>query len=129
MDYKDLNQLLIASIAPYFLEKGSFWIQENTQELLNASKTQSFFEDNIIFIEQNQSYNFSGFLRKLDEMGYERVFKVSEPGEFSQKGGIVDVFPINMNSSARIDFLGNKLDAIILLDIKISDEKKSKNIL
>jgi len=123
------NKALIVSITPYFLEKGNVWIQENTQELLSASKTQSFFEDNIIFIEQGQSYNFSGFLRKLDEMGYERVFKVSEPGEFSQKGGIVDVFPINMNSSARFDFLGDEIESITLLDTKIEDEGKSREIL
>src|SRR3989344_6606608 len=123
------NKALIVSITPYFLEKGNVWIQENTQELLSASKAQSFFEDNIIFIEQGQSYNFSGFLRKLDEMGYERVFKVSEPGEFSQKGGIVDVFPINMNSSARFDFLGDEIESITLLDTKIEDEGKSREIL
>src|SRR4030042_508145 len=129
MNDKSLNQLLIVSITPYFLEKGSFWIQENTQELLNASKTQSFFEDNIIFIEQNQSYNFSGFLRKLDEMGYERVFKVSEPGEFSQKGGIVDVFPINLMNAVRLDFFGNEVESIKTLNIKIDNETKSRDIL
>jgi len=126
---KDINQLLIVSITPYFLEKQTFWFEENLQEILNARHSQSFFEDNIILLQKDHSYQFSQFLRKLDEMGYERVFKVSEPGEFSQRGGIIDIFPINLMNAVRLDFLGNEVDSIKLLDIKIDDENKSKEIL
>jgi transcription-repair coupling factor (superfamily II helicase) len=68
-------------------------------------------------------------LRKLDEMGYERVFKVTDPGEFSQRGGIIDVFAVNMNQAVRLDFLGNKVSEISLLDAKIIDENKARDIL
>ena len=117
------------SITPYFLEKEAVWFEENLEKVLRAGKTQSFFYDNTAFLEKGRNYNFSQFLRKLDEMGYERVFVVREPGEFSQRGGIVDIFPINAMQSVRLDFLGNKLEIIELLDIKIDDEKKYKEIL
>jgi len=129
MDEKDLNQLLIVSITPYFLDKELLWYSENLQQMLEARHTQNFFEDNIIFLEKNQNYQVSQFLRKLDEMGYERVFKVSDPGEFTQHGGIIDVFPINSMNAVRIDFLGNEVDSLKPLDIKIDDEKKFKEIL
>ena len=125
----NLNQLLIVSITPYFLEKEGFWYEENLQEMLNARNSQSFFEDNIIFLQKDHSYQFSQILRKLDEMGYEKVFKVSDPGEFSQRGGTIDVFPINLMNAVRLDFLGNEVDLIKPLDIKINDEKKSKELL
>jgi len=129
---KNLNQLLIVSITPYFLDKGFLWFTENLQEILDARHSQSFFEDNIIFLsrrsrgsstakpsgQKGDIINFSQFLRKLDETGYERVFKVSDPGEFSQRGGIIDVFPINMTNAVRLDFLGNEVDSIKLLDIR-----------
>ena len=124
-----LNSTLIVSITPYFLEKEAVWFEENLEKVLRAGKTQSFFYDNTAFLEKGKNYNFSQFLRKLDEMGYERVFVVREPGEFSQRGGIVDIFPINAMQSVRLDFLGNKLEIIELLDIKIDDEKKYKEIL
>ncbi|MCX6722053.1 MAG: hypothetical protein NTY04_02600, partial [Candidatus Staskawiczbacteria bacterium] len=126
---QSLNNILIVGITPYFLDKEAFWFQEHLQEVLNARHSQNFFEDNIIFLEKDHSFQFSMFLRKLDEMGYERVFKVSEPGEFSQRGGIVDVFPINLLNAVRLDFLGNEVDSIKILDIKITDEKKAKDIL
>ncbi len=62
-------------------------------------------------------------------MGYERVFKVSDPGEFSRHGGIIDVFPINIKNAVRLDFLGNEVDEIKILETKIDDEEKSKEIL
>lgn len=124
-----LDQILVVSITPYFLEKGAIWFDKNLKKILQSSKTQSFFQDNILFLEKGQNYNFSQLLRKLDEMGYEKVFKISDPGEFSQRGGIIDIFPINTIQAIRLDFLGNKLESIELLDMKINDEKKSKDIL
>lgn len=125
----EVSRVLIVSITPYFLEKGNFWFQQNLNKILEARKTQSFFEDNILYLGRNQIYNFSQFLRKLDEMGYERVWQVSEPGEFSQRGGIVDVFPVNSNFAIRFDFLGNKIESIEQLPIKIENEKSAKELL
>ncbi|HCC59748.1 MAG: hypothetical protein A2402_02520 [Candidatus Staskawiczbacteria bacterium RIFOXYC1_FULL_37_43] len=115
MNNEGLKNLLIVSITPYFLDKEVFWFEKNLKKIMQASKTQSFFEDNIIFLEKGETYNFSQFLRKLDEMGYERVFKVQEPGEFSQRGGTVDVFPINLMHAVRFDFFGNKVESITVL--------------
>ncbi len=124
-----LESVLICSITPYFLEKGNFWFEENINKILEARKTQTFFEDNVLFLEENQNNNLSQTLRKLDEMGYERVWQVSEPGEFSQRGGIIDVFPVNSIKAVRFEFLGNKIENIEQLPVEIKDEKAAKEIL
>jgi len=121
-----IDKILIVSITPYFLEKGNFWFDKNLNKILEARKTQSFFEDNIIFLEKNKEFNFSQFLRKLDEMGYEKVQTTSEPGEFSRRGGIIDVFPINLNQAVRIDFYGNLIENIEKLPVEIKNEKEAK---
>jgi transcription-repair coupling factor (superfamily II helicase) len=123
------EKVLIVSITPYFLEKGNFWFKENLNKILQARKTQSFFQDNTLYIGRNQRYNLSEFLRKLDEMGYEKVLSISEPGEFAARGGIIDVFPVNLNNALRFEFLGNKIEEILELPIKIEDEKTVKEIL
>ena len=66
---KKLTQLLIVGVTPYFLDKEFFWFEENLHKILVARHSQSFFEDNIIFLQKDNSYQFSQFLRKLDEMG------------------------------------------------------------
>jgi transcription-repair coupling factor (superfamily II helicase) len=126
---REIGSVLIVSITPYFLERENFWFEKNLKKILKIRRTQSFFEDNTIYLEKNRIFNFSQFLRKLDEMGYEKVLKVSEIGEFSQRGGIVDVLPINLNYPIRLEFLGNKIEQILKLPIEIKDEKKAKEIL
>lgn len=121
--------MLIAGIVPYFLEKNYFWFKQNFEKILKARKTNSFWQENTFFLEINQIIKLSEFLKKLDELGYEKVWETREPGEFSQRGGIVNVFPINLMSAVRIEFMGNKIINIKELPIKITEEKKIKEVL
>jgi len=124
-----LENVLIVSIIPYFLERENLWFDQNIKKILEARKTQIFWQENTLFLEKNLKIPFSFLLRKLDEMGYEKVWQVSEIGEFSQRGGIVDVFPINLNFAIRIEFLGNKIENIFRLPLEIENEKREKEIL
>ncbi|MDO8436309.1 MAG: helicase-related protein [bacterium] len=124
-----IDRVLIVSITPYFLEKGNIWFEENLKKILEARKTQSFFADNLIYLEKDQGCNLSEILRKLDEMGYEKVLQIAEPGEFSQRGGIIDVFPVNSSQAVRLEFLGNRIENIEQLPIRVKDEKTTKEIL
>ncbi|MDD5145686.1 MAG: CarD family transcriptional regulator, partial [Candidatus Pacebacteria bacterium] len=116
-------------ITPYFLEKGNVWYAQNINKILEARKTQTFFEDNTIILEKNQKANLSEILRKLDEMGYEKVLEVTFPGEFSQRGGVLDVFPINLNQAVRFELFGNKIEEIFELPATFEDERQAKDIL
>jgi len=126
---REIDKVLIVSIIPYFLERENFWFEKNLKKILEARKTQIFWKENTLFLEKNLKIPFSFLLRKLDEMGYEKVWQVLQIGEFSQRGGIVDVFPINLNFAIRIEFLGNRIENIFRLPIEIEDEKREKEIL
>jgi transcription-repair coupling factor (superfamily II helicase) len=121
-----MDRVLIVSITPYFLERGNLWFEKNLRKILEARKTQSFFEDNTIFLEKGLEIKLSQFLRKLDEMGYEKVQQISEPGELSRRGGIIDLFPLNLNYAVQIEFYGNLIENIKKLPIGIKDEKEIK---
>lgn len=123
-----LGRVLIVAITPYFLEKGNVWFEENFNKIAQARQTQPFFQDNTLLLEQGAEEGLSLLLRKLDELGYEKVFEVRDPGEFSHLGGHIEVFPINMPNAIRIEFLGNKVEAMERLE-KSADEQTAKNIL
>ena len=125
----ETDKVLIVSVTPYFLEKGNFWFEENLNRILKSRKTQSFFEDNTLFLTKDQKINLSQVLRKLDEMGYEKILQVQDPGEFSQRSGILDVFPINLNYALRLEFLGNRIKTIERLSTEVKDEKTTKELL
>ena len=124
-----INTILIVSITPYFLEKGNVWFEKNIQTILQSANTQQFFKDNTLFLEKDRQYSVSELLRKLDEFGYEKVLDVENLGEFTHRGGTVDVFPINSSNAVRIDFIGNKIENIERLDMVIASEETAKAML
>jgi transcription-repair coupling factor (superfamily II helicase) len=126
---KTAENLLIVSITPYFLEKGNNWFTENLRKILEAAKTQQFFQDNILFLEKDRHYSVSELLRVLDEFGYEKVLEVRDMGEFSHQGGSVELFPIHINHGIRVEFVGNRVEAIEHLPVEVQDEQAAKEIL
>ncbi len=54
----------------------------------------------------------------LFEYQFKRVDFVSEPGEFSVRGGIVDVFSFSHDEPYRIEFFGDDIDSIRTFDVE-----------
>lgn len=53
----------------------------------------------------------------LDEYGFERVDYVYEPGQYSLRGSILDVFSFSHELPYRIDFFGNEVETIRTFDV------------
>jgi transcription-repair coupling factor (superfamily II helicase) len=51
-------------------------------------------------------------LERLVVLGYERVDRVSRPGEFTVRGGIVDVFPSTRRSPVRVEWWGDEVESV-----------------
>ena len=64
----------------------------------------------------------------LFEYEFKRVDFVTEPGEFSVRGGIVDVFSFSHDEPYRIEFFGDEVDSIRTFDVEtqLSTEKVKK---
>ena len=64
----------------------------------------------------------------LFEYHFNRVDFVSEPGEFSVRGGIIDVFSFSHDEPYRIEFFGDEVDSIRTFDVEtqLSTEKLTK---
>ncbi len=53
---------------------------------------------------------------RLVRMGYERRDQVDSPGQFSVRGGILDVFPITEEAARRIEMWDDEIDTIRVMD-------------
>jgi transcription-repair coupling factor (superfamily II helicase) len=49
-------------------------------------------------------------------LGYEPEAVVEEPGTFSQRGGIIDVFPPDQDQPVRIELFGDEIESLRLFD-------------
>ena len=76
--------------------------------------------------------DFGDFQKALHErMDYSSEILCEEPGQYSLRGGIIDVYPVNANQPYRIDFFGNVVDDIRAFDptSQRTSEKKSEIVL
>ncbi len=55
--------------------------------------------------------------RQLVTAGYQRCAQVEGPGQFSVRGGILDVFPPRAQFPARIEYWGDEIDSIAWFDV------------
>ena len=65
-----------------------------------------------------EALNLDFFNEVLFEYQFKRVDFVTEPGEFSVRGGIVDVFSFSHDKPYRIEFFGDEVDSIRTFDIE-----------
>jgi len=68
----------------------------------------------------------------LFEYQFKRVDFVTEPGEFSVRGGIVDVFSFSHDEPYRVEFFGDEVDSIRTFDVETqlsTDQIKKINII
>ncbi|MBN2350631.1 MAG: transcription-repair coupling factor [Bacteroidales bacterium] len=59
----------------------------------------------------------------LEEYGFKRVDFVYEPGQYSIRGGIVDIFSYSCDFPFRIDFFGDEVESIRSFDIENQTSK------
>ncbi len=63
-------------------------------------------------LARDQDLPQDDFLNHLASVGYERSETVEAPGQFSVRGGIVDVFSPETNAPVRLEFFGDTLESL-----------------
>lgn len=80
--------------------------------------TRKELDKNTLKIQVQDSYSLDFLNEVLFEYEFRRVDFVTEPGEFSVRGGIVDVFSFSHDEPYRIEFFGNEVDSIRTFDVE-----------
>ena len=63
-------------------------------------------------LTKGKELNLKSLSHSLARLGYERVALVETEGQWSQRGDIVDVFPVAAELPVRLDLFGDELDQI-----------------
>ncbi|MCI8773745.1 MAG: transcription-repair coupling factor [Lachnospiraceae bacterium] len=74
-------------------------------------------QKNIVSINKQSHIDESMLAEKLTELGYEKNYQVEAPGQFSIRGGIVDVFDLTEENPYRIELWGEDVESIRSFDI------------
>ncbi len=88
------------------------------EALFEKVVTRKALEKNTLKIAVGDQISIDFINEVLFEYHFKRVDFVSEPGEFSLRGGIVDVFSFSNDNPYRIEFFGNEVDSIRTFDVE-----------
>lgn len=83
--------------------------------------------ENIISIDKGSVIEEDALARKLVAMGYEKSWQVEAAGQFSIRGGIVDIFDLTSENPVRIELWGDEVESIRSFDI-LSQRSVEENI-
>lgn len=84
--------------------------------LMHRLIPRSIFEQAIFRLEIAGTLERETLVTNLLRLGYRRVSVVEIPGEFSLRGGIVDIFSTAYANPVRAEFLGDQVESIRLFD-------------
>lgn len=90
--------------------------------------TRKELDKNTLKIKLEDTLSLDFLNEVLFEYQFKRVDFVTEPGEFSVRGGIVDVFSFSHDEPYRIEFFGDEVDSIRTFDVEtqLSTDKVRK---
>lgn len=98
------------------------------EALFEQVVTRKELQRNTLKIRTGDSLSLDFLNETLFEYHFRRADFVTEPGEFSVRGGIVDVFSFSHDEPFRIEFFGNEVESIRTFDVEsqLSTDRRSK---
>ena len=75
-----------------------------------------FLSGHTFFFRQGEKLNEAALKLQLQQAGYDPVSAVMRPGEYSIRGGLIDLFPMGSSLPYRLDLFGDEIEQIRAFD-------------
>ena len=98
-------------------DNNEFIVLINAEDLKRNIISKDKFKSSLVELKKDDEYLFEELIQKLEEYNYEKKDFVEEVGDYSVRGGIIDLFPENYNAPLRIEFFGEQIESIREFDI------------
>ena len=98
------------------LEREKVTIVTSIDSCLDCLVPLAVWKEKVIKIRNDSEIDLDRMKRHLLELGYEWAAQVEVPGQFSIRGGIMDVFSLTEDNPWRIELWGDEVDSIRSFD-------------
>ncbi|BCJ87407.1 transcription-repair coupling factor [Effusibacillus dendaii] len=85
------------------------------------------FTESVIKLSVGDEVNLDSIVERLVYLGYERSELVESKGQFSVRGGILDVFPLTMEMGVRVELFDVEVDSIRTFDPTTQRSQEKRN--
>ncbi|MFW5730283.1 MAG: transcription-repair coupling factor [Desulfonatronovibrionaceae bacterium] len=80
--------------------------------LLHFLPPRKIIEDHFLLVLENEDVSPDHILARAAAWGYKRQDMVSQPGEISRRGDILDIYPSGYASPVRMEFFGDSVESL-----------------
>jgi transcription-repair coupling factor (superfamily II helicase) len=95
----------------------SLYVVAHPEALAELVVTKKNLDTRSLTLKTNQTVNVDEIVAELRQLGFREVDYVYEPGQFSLRGSILDVFSFSHEYPFRIDFFGDDIDSIRTFEV------------
>ena len=90
--------------------------------------SQQNIDDHRIHLTTGQTIDITDVAHRLRDLGFEMVDYVYEPGQYAQRGSIIDIYSYSSEYPYRVDFFGDEIDTIRTFEVEdqLSKDRKSE---
>ena len=123
------NVLLRAEVLNRLTEtRNNVYLVTHPEALSEKVITKNFIRKNTLNLKVNEAVSVDFIIDLLNEYGFESTDFVVEPGQFSIRGGIIDVFSYSNDYPYRIEIMGDEVASLRSFDPEnqLSIERLSK---
>lgn len=85
--------------------------------LMTSMVPLSVYNEHTLHINKEDAIDEKRLAKNLIAMGYTRNYQVEAPGEFSIRGGIIDIFDLTEENPYRIELWGDDIESIRSFDV------------
>jgi len=80
--------------------------------LLFETIAPDLYQASAVRLTIGDAVDMTQLLARLVDSGYRRQALVEGPGQFSVRGGIIDIFPVRMSEPVRVELFGDEVDSL-----------------
>lgn len=106
------------TVIRHLMEGSSSWVVTTFDGLMDHLLPIRYLKEQVLAVEGGQTIDVEKWKKRLAELGYERMAQVDGMGQFSVRGGIIDVFPLTEELPVRIELWDDEVDSIRTFDIE-----------
>ncbi len=96
------------------LQRGLLIVPVST--LMVRLPPREYLEGNTLLLDRGEQLDMDALRQRLDRSGYRHVAQVMEHGEYSIRGGLMDLFPMGSRQPYRIDLFDDEVETIRIFD-------------
>lgn len=85
---------------------------------MESTLAMAIYRDAVHTLAESDLVDLEALSGQLVNMGYQRQAQVEAPGDYSVRGGIIDIFPVTEDSPYRLELWGDEIDTIRSFDVE-----------